>query len=111
MNRPKGNPRPLGRGGGQSAELERTMIVGRPSSEQEKFFKLMLEARETAFKNIKAGIKTSDVDKAVRKFFKEKDLMKYWRHHTGHGIGLDYHEAPFFDNVKAGLALQGGVYL
>jgi len=82
---------------GYSAELERTMIVGRPSSEQEKFFKLMLEARETAFKNIKAGTKTSDVDKAVRKFFKEKDLMKYWRHHTGHGIGLDYHEAPFFD--------------
>jgi Xaa-Pro aminopeptidase len=82
---------------GYSAELERTMIVGKPSPEQEKFFKLMLEVRETAFKIIKAGVKTSDVDKAVRKFFKEKDLMKYWRHHTGHGIGLDYHEAPFFD--------------
>jgi Xaa-Pro aminopeptidase len=50
------------------------MIVGRPSSEQEKFFKLMLEAREIAFRNIKAGTKTSDVDKAVRKFLKKKIL-------------------------------------
>ena len=23
--------------------------------------------------------------------------MRYWRHHTGHGIGLRYHEGPFLD--------------
>lgn len=82
---------------GYSAELERTLIVGDPTSDQEKFFKLMLEARRVALESVRAGVKCSDVDRAVRKFFKERDLMRYWRHHTGHGIGLDYHEAPFFD--------------
>jgi len=82
---------------GYGAELERTMIVGEPSHEQEKYFNLMLEARQVAFNKIKAGVKCSDVDKAVRKFYKDKGIWGYWRHHTGHGIGLDYHEAPFFD--------------
>ncbi len=82
---------------GYSAELERTLIVGEPTSEQEKFFKLMLEARRIAFESIRAGVKCSDVDREVRRLFKEKGLMEYWRHHTGHGIGLDYHEAPFLD--------------
>ena len=82
---------------GYGAELERTMIVGEPLEEQRRFFKLMLEARRTALESIRSGVRCSDVDRNVRKFFKEKDLMRYWRHHTGHGIGLEYHEAPFFD--------------
>lgn len=82
---------------GYGAELERTMIVGKPSVEHEKFFKLMLEVRRIAFEKVRAGVKCSDVDREVRRFFKEKDLIRYWRHHTGHGIGLEYHEAPFFD--------------
>ncbi|MEM0154074.1 MAG: Xaa-Pro peptidase family protein [Ignisphaera sp.] len=82
---------------GYGVELERTMIVGEPSEEQRRFFKLMLEARRVALESIRPGVKCSDVDRNVRRFFKEKDLMKYWRHHTGHGIGLEYHEAPFFD--------------
>lgn len=82
---------------GYCSELERTLIVGSPSPEQERFFRSMLEARKIAFENIKAGVKCSDVDRAVRRFFKEKGLIEHWRHHTGHGIGLDFHEAPFFD--------------
>jgi len=82
---------------GYSAELERTMIVGKPTEEQEKYFNLMLEARRVAFENIKPGVRCSDVDRAVRKYFKERGLQDLWRHHTGHGIGIDYHEAPFLD--------------
>jgi Xaa-Pro aminopeptidase len=25
------------------------------------------------------------------------ELLRYWRQHTGHGIGLRNHEAPFLD--------------
>ncbi len=82
---------------GYGAELERTMIVGEPSPNQEKYFKLMLRAREIAFEKIRPGTKCSEVDKAVRKFYKENGLTEYWRHHTGHGIGLEYHEPPFLD--------------
>jgi Xaa-Pro aminopeptidase len=95
---------------GYGAELERTMFVGRPSPEQERFFKLMMEARRAAFENIRAGVRCSDVDRAVRKFFKERGLMEYWRHHTGHGLGLEYHEAPFFD-IGDDTVLQEGMVM
>lgn len=82
---------------GYCSELERTLVVGDPSPEQERFFKLMMEARRVALDEVRAGVKCSDIDRAVRRFFEERGLMEYWRHHTGHGIGLDFHEAPFFD--------------
>jgi Xaa-Pro aminopeptidase len=31
------------------------------------------------------------------RYFEENDLLPYWRQHTGHGIGLRNHEAPFLD--------------
>ncbi len=103
---------------GYSVELERTMFFGKPSREMEKYFNLMCRAQETAFEMIKPGNKCSDVDKAVRRFFKENGLMNYWRHHTGHGIGLEYHEAPFLDigddrEIKPGMVLtvEPGIYV
>jgi Xaa-Pro aminopeptidase len=40
----------------------------------------------------------SDVDRAVRAYFEEHELWSHWRHHTGHAIGLRYHEGPFLDS-------------
>nr|WP_213422714.1 Xaa-Pro peptidase family protein [Bhargavaea massiliensis] len=82
---------------GYQSELERTMFVEDVSSEQEKYFKLMCEAQETAFKNIKPGIPASAVDKEVQRFIDENGIRQYCPHHTGHAIGLLMHEAPFFD--------------
>ena len=103
---------------GYSVELERTMIVGKPTEEQMKFFKLMLRAQEIALEKIRPGIRCSDVDRAVRTFFKEQGIMRYWRHHTGHGLGLEVHEAPFFDIgdnrvLKPGMVMsvEPGIYV
>ncbi len=82
---------------GYSAELERTLFVGKPSRRHEEFFNFMMKAREVALDNIKPGIKCNDIDREVRRFYKDNGLYKYWRHHTGHGIGIEYHEAPFLD--------------
>ncbi|MBI3913894.1 MAG: aminopeptidase P family protein [Chloroflexi bacterium] len=83
---------------GYLSELERTMIVGEPSAEQKKFFEHMVNLQDTALENIKPGKKCSDVDKAVRAYFEKNNLMAYWRHHSGHAIGLRYHEGPFLDS-------------
>jgi Xaa-Pro aminopeptidase len=37
------------------------------------------------------------VDGAVVRYFEQNDLVRYWRQHTGHAIGLRNHEAPFLD--------------
>ena len=38
-----------------------------------------------------------EVDKALRAYYETHDLLPYWKHHTGHAIGLRYHEGPFLD--------------
>jgi Xaa-Pro dipeptidase len=82
---------------GYLSELERTMVIGTPSPEQERLFGHMKAAQEIAFGAIRPGAACSDVDKAVRGYFAHEDLFAYWRHHTGHAIGLRYHEGPFLD--------------
>ena len=83
---------------GYLSELERTMVIGEPSTEQERMFGHMKALQEVAFEAIRPGALCSDVDKAVRAYFAQHDLFAYWRHHTGHAIGLRYHEGPFLDS-------------
>jgi len=82
---------------GYVSELERTMFVQEVSPEQRKFFDHMLALQDIAFEAIRPGRKCSDVDKAVMAYYEKHNLWEYWRHHTGHALGLLGHEAPFFD--------------
>ena len=82
---------------GYGSELERTMFVQEVSDEKRKFFDHMMATQDIAFEAIRPGGKCSDVDKAVRAYFDKHNLWEYWRHHTGHALGLLGHEAPFFD--------------
>ncbi len=82
---------------GYLSELERTMFVGEPTVDQERMFGHMKALQEIAFDAIRPGALCSDVDKAVRAYFAHHDLFAHWRHHTGHAIGLRYHEGPFLD--------------
>jgi len=83
---------------GYLSELERTMVIGEPTAEQERMFGHTKAVQEVAFEAIRPGAKCSEVDMAVRTYFAQHDLFAYWRHHTGHAIGLRYHEGPFLDS-------------
>lgn len=83
--------------GGYSCELERTMILGKPTLKQQKLFKVMLMAQEEAFGALKPNVKCSSVDKATMRVFKRAGLGRLMRHHTGHGLGLEGHEPPWLD--------------
>lgn len=93
---------------GYESELERTMIVGQPSDEQQRMFEHMKKAQEAAFAALRPGAKCADVDRAVRKYYEDNDLMQFWKHHSGHAIGLRYHEGPFLD-VGDQTALKPGM--
>ena len=83
---------------GYLSELERTMFIGEPTAEQERMFAHMVELQDLAIDAIRPGSLCSDVDTTVRGYFDEHALWPYWRHHTGHAIGLRYHEGPFLDS-------------
>lgn len=82
---------------GYNSELERTMIVGPANDQQKRMFDHMLALQDTAFEALQPGKTCSDVDRAVRAYYEEHQLMQYWKHHVGHAIGLRYHEGPFLD--------------
>ena len=83
---------------GYLSELERTMFVGEPSAEQERCSTTCSRSRISRSLRSGPGRACSEVDLAVRAYFDEHDLWPHWRHHTGHAIGLRYHEGPFLDS-------------
>ena len=102
---------------GYGSELERTMILGKPTDQQKMMFDHMLTLQQLAFENIQPGRKCSDVDRVIRAYYEKHDLKSHWKHHTGHAIGLRYHEAPFLDvgdatEIKVGMVftVEPGLY-
>lgn len=82
---------------GYFTEMERVLFVGEPSAQQLHYYELAIEAQKTAFSVIKPGVRCSEVDREMRRFYRENGLQDCWRHHTGHAIGTEGHEIPFFD--------------
>lgn len=78
-------------------ELERTMFIGEPTDAQKVFFDHMVALQDLAIATMQPGKPCAEVDRALRAYYAEHDLMSYWRHHVGHCIGLRYHEGPFLD--------------
>jgi Xaa-Pro aminopeptidase len=102
---------------GYLSELERTMVIGPPTPEQQGMFDHMVALQDIAFEEIRPGARCSDVDRAVRTYYDKHDLWDYWKHHVGHCIGLRYHEGPFLDigddtEIKPGMVftVEPGLY-
>lgn len=95
---------------GYLSELERTMFVGQPSSEDERYFELMCEAQSIAIETMAPGVAVSTVDEAVRSFFESHNVEDLTRHHVGHAIGLDGHEPPYIDIGSDAVCQSGHVY-
>jgi len=104
--------------GGYLSELERTMILGRPNDAQRRYFNHMLEIQELAFRTLRPGARCCDVDRAVLDATEHRELMPYWRHHTGHSLGYGMHESPFLDIgdqtvIEPGMvfSIEPGIYV
>ncbi|MCP4360134.1 MAG: aminopeptidase P family protein [Chloroflexi bacterium] len=95
---------------GYNSELERTMFMGEPNARQIEMFSHMKNAQEIALEMMQPGVKCSDVDTAVRAYYQKHNLMPTWKHHTGHAIGLRYHEGPFLDTGDDTIMQPGMVF-
>ena len=102
---------------GYNAELERGMVVGEPTDEQRRLHEHVVAAQQVAFDAFRPGVTCADVDRAVLDYFDAEGIRDLWSQHTGHGIGLRNHEAPFLDvgdstPVETGMVftIEPGVY-
>ena len=95
-----------------------TLMVGRPTLQQKKVYEAVKEAHDKAIAAVAPGVKFTTIDSAARKVLEKAGLGKYFRHGTGHGVGLAVHEAPSISSrgegvVEAGMVftIEPGVYI
>ncbi len=79
---------------GYCSDMTRTVYVGRPSAEARGVYQAVQQAQQAAVDAVRPGIKVSEVDRIARKSLNNSGLAKYFTHSTGHGVGLEIHEAP-----------------
>jgi Xaa-Pro aminopeptidase len=94
---------------GYTSELERTLIVGKPSSRAKRCFEAMLNAQNAALKEFRPGITCNKIDEAADESIEDSALKEGIRHHAGHGIGLDGHEPPWLDPGDRTIMREGMV--
>jgi Xaa-Pro aminopeptidase len=95
---------------GYHSELERTMIVGEPTPAHESAFAAMLALQERAIDTIGPGVPLAAVELEVVDLARELGHEQHLRHHVGHSIGLEAHEAPFLDRGEEGVCERGMVF-
>jgi Xaa-Pro dipeptidase len=96
--------------GGYTSELERTVIVGKPSSRAKRCFDAMVKAQNAALKEFRPGVTCARIDEVANKSIQDSGLAEGLRHHTGHGIGLDGHEPPWLDPGDRTIMREGMVF-
>lgn len=103
---------------GYISDLTRTFAVGDVDEECQKIHKIVQEANAAGCAAAKPGVPCANVDKAAREVIERSGYGKYFTHRTGHGIGMEGHEAPYMrgDNMQlleTGMAftVEPGIYL
>jgi len=79
---------------GYCSDQTRTVWVGSASEEARTAYEWVLEAQLAAIAAVRPGVTAGEVDEAARKVLRKRGLARYFTHSTGHGVGLEIHEAP-----------------
>lgn len=96
--------------GGYHTELERTMLLGEPTLAFVRHFELMLQLQQAGFDALRPGRRLADAEADVARAFRDLGVADLQRHHTGHGLGLEGHEAPFIDLGDERVIREGMVF-
>ena len=103
---------------GYHSDTTRTVAIGYADDEKREIYNIVLKAQLAALEKIKAGALCSDIDKTARDIIDEAGYGKYFGHSTGHGVGLEIHEAPAVSpknnvKLKPGMVItdEPGIYL
>lgn len=91
--------------GGYCSDFTRTFAMGGATKEMIDVYEAVCEAEKIGAGALKDGVKCFDVDKAVRDYLTEKGYGDKFVHGTGHGVGLEIHEAPTL-NTKSDEVLK-----
>jgi Xaa-Pro aminopeptidase len=104
---------------GYRSDCTRTYVVGGSAdAEVAEWYAVLQAAQEAATAAVRPGVTAEAVDAAARTVIREAGWGEHFIHRTGHGIGLDTHEAPYIVEgnelpLVPGMAfsVEPGIYL
>ena len=79
---------------GYCSDMTRTLSVGEPGDDQKKMWEQVIESQRLGREYAQPGVTAGSVDDQCRNYLNDQGVGKYFAHGTGHGVGLDIHEAP-----------------
>ena len=79
---------------GYCTDITRTLAIGPVSDELRQIYDTVLRAQLAGVEGIRAGITGIEADALTRDIIKEAGYGEYFGHSTGHGLGMEVHEAP-----------------
>lgn len=79
---------------GYCSDLTRTVVVGKANEKQKEIYGIVLEAQLHALERLRPGMTGKEADALTRDIITRYGYGEYFGHGTGHGIGLEIHEAP-----------------
>lgn len=104
--------------GGYHGDITRTVAVGAASDEAKQVYDIVYQAYQAAVAAVQPGATAHDVDIAARQVIADAGYGEFFIHRTGHGIGLDDHEAPYmlsgnYTKLLPGhcFSVEPGIYL
>ena len=100
------------------SDITRTFAIGEIDDEYRRIHEIVQASNAVGRAAGKPGLPASVVDIAARKVIDEAGYGEYFTHRTGHGLGMEGHEAPYMrgDNeriLEEGMAytVEPGIYL
>ena len=103
---------------GYHSDETRTLAVGKIAEKQKKIYNIVKDAHDRALEAVKAGVSCREIDRIAREWIEKAGFGQYFSHGTGHGVGLEVHEAPVIstkseDCLEAGMVItvEPGIYI
>jgi Xaa-Pro aminopeptidase len=104
---------------GYRSDCTRTYVVGgSASAEVTEWYAVLKESQEAATAAVRPGVTCEQIDAVARQVITDAGWGEHFIHRTGHGIGLDTHEAPYVVEgndlpLEPGMAfsVEPGIYL
>lgn len=79
---------------GYCSDLTRTVVVGNADTRHADIYEVVLRANLSGLEELRPSASGRDVDQAARKVISDAGHQEAFVHGTGHGVGLEIHEAP-----------------
>ena len=94
---------------GYTSDMTRVIAFGKPKPAWKRIYQAVLEAQLAAISSVREGVTAGAVDRTARQTLRDHGLDKAFVHSTGHGLGLEIHEAPRIGKRDKTLLKEGMV--